>query len=145
MYVSNVSLATTTTSISNISSSIEEAINKIDECTTRVDECLTKEAYIEDRAKQAIKERDRELHAKMKQDKNEWEFAKIIENQEYFEEQLSHMHTDLISIKNVTYDSSNNINSVIYFENLKIESSKKFSKFSKWLYKKLFGCTIENV
>ena len=69
---------------------------------------------------------------------------KINNNQKQTEEKFKEIN---IALKTCVYRDPvvEQIKSIIYFGDIRICSTKKFSKLTKWLYKKLFGWTIEDI
>jgi hypothetical protein len=96
---------------------------------SRFDDYLPKEDYIEDKAKFAIKELEKENKYRIREDE--------------VDKRLDYTLQEILSIKN--YNNLSDVKSIIYFGNIKIKSDKKFSKISKWFYKKLFGWVIIDI
>lgn len=105
-------------------------LNTINNAISSIEEIyLEKETYIEDRAKHALKELKVTTHLQSEIDDLQIKFN-------HCSNKLSSIHSE--------YNNEDDICTVIHFGTLKILSNKKFSKFSKWLYKKLFGWIIED-
>lgn len=71
--------------------------------------------------------------------------ALIHKKDEEFCHEIGNIH-HVINVHTVIRDDSNymDIKSIIRIGDITTLSEKKFSKFTRWLYKKLFGWTIED-
>jgi hypothetical protein len=113
-------MSTKSVSIKNTSSSV----------TTSFEKYLTIEDYTIDQNiyRNECAEREKKIEVKQKQT----------------EEKFNEINT---ALKTCVYRDPvvEQIKSIIYFGDIRICSTKKFSKLTKWLYKKLFGWMIEDI
>lgn len=77
------------------------------------------------------------------EDSHDEEYRKLTDKVKALEGQLKLLETR--AVKRCDYPSPPIYQSVIQFGNIQIPTKKKFSKFSKWLWKKLLGLEITDV
>lgn len=77
------------------------------------------------------------------EDSHNEEYRKLTDKVKELEDQLKLL--DIRTVKRCDYPDPPIYRSVIQFGNIQIPTKKKFSRFSKWLWKKLLGLEITDV